>query len=103
MTGFMNSRFVSFSAVFSAVLVGGLFCNSALVQAAENDLPFDGEKSAWHEGFERFDYVMDEETLAMKPFKAPEGEKFGVKDPAKGQRRCVVVAPKQAAAGNPWS
>ena len=46
---------------------------------------------------------MDEETLAIAPFKAPEGEKFAVRDPAKGQRRCVVVAPNEAAAGNPWS
>ena len=46
---------------------------------------------------------MDEQTLAITPFKAPEGEKFGVKDPAKGQRRCIVVVPKEAAPGNPWS
>ena len=46
---------------------------------------------------------MDEETLAIKPFKAPEGEKFGVKDPARGQRRCIGIASKQAAPGQPWS
>jgi pimeloyl-ACP methyl ester carboxylesterase len=57
----------------------------------------------WYEGFERFDFVMDEATLAITPFQAPAGEKFGVKDPEKGQRRCVVVAPKEAAAGRPWS
>ncbi|MDB6155303.1 MAG: hypothetical protein JWL90_3756 [Chthoniobacteraceae bacterium] len=66
-------------------------------------LPFDGAKSSWHEGFERYDYVMDEETLAIKPFEVPEGERFGVKDPIKGQRRCIVVAPKVVAPGNPWS
>jgi pimeloyl-ACP methyl ester carboxylesterase len=68
------------------------------------DVPaFDGEKSTWHNGFDRYDYVMDEETLAITPFKAPDGEKFAVRDPAKGQRRCVVIAPKTPAAGNPWS
>src|SRR6266550_2117857 len=46
---------------------------------------------------------MDEETLAIKPLKAPEGEKFGVRDPAKGERRCIVIVPKQTAPGQPWS
>src|SRR6202007_1676624 len=56
-----------------------------------------------HDGFVRYDYLMDEETLGVTPFKAPEGEKFGVKDPPQGKRRCIVVAPKEPAAGNPWS
>jgi lysophospholipase L1-like esterase len=64
---------------------------------------FEGESTAWHDGFARYDYVMDEQTLAITPFAAPQGEGFGVRDPAKGQRRCIVVAPKQAALGNPWS
>jgi pimeloyl-ACP methyl ester carboxylesterase len=81
--------------LFTAMLVN--------VQAAENGKPFDGGKTAWHDGFERHDYVMDEETLAITPFEMPEDEKFGVGDPAKGQRRCIVVAPKQPAPGNPWS
>lgn len=72
-------------------------------RAGEQYVPFDGEKSAWHEGFERYDYVMDEETLAISPFKRPDTEKFAVGNPAKGQRRCIVVVPKQAAPGNPWS
>ena len=46
---------------------------------------------------------MDEATLAVTPFRAPEGEKFGVNDPPAGRRRCIVVAPKQPAPGNPWS
>src|SRR5436190_20872766 len=71
--------------------------------AAASYVPFAGEKSEWHDGFERHDYVMDEQTLALTPFQRPDGEKFGVKDPAPGQRRCIVVVPKQAAPGNPWS
>jgi pimeloyl-ACP methyl ester carboxylesterase len=46
---------------------------------------------------------MNEETLAIQPVKAAEDEKFGVKDPANGQRRCIVIVPKQAAADQPWS
>ena len=66
-------------------------------------MAFEGQKSVWHDGFARYDYVMDEQTLAITLFAAPPGERFGVRDPAKGQRRCIVVAPKQAAPGNPWS
>ena len=65
--------------------------------------PFDGEKSTWHDGFDRYDYLMDETTLAITPFKAPAGERFAVQDPPAGKRRCVVVAPRQPAPGNPWS
>jgi pimeloyl-ACP methyl ester carboxylesterase len=66
-------------------------------------VPFDGEKSTWHDGFERYDYVMDAETLAISPFKRPDGEQFGIGGPATGQRRCVVICPKHPAPGNPWS
>ena len=70
----------------------------------ERDLqPFDGTPTTWHEGFARYDFVMDEQTLAITPFKAPAGEKFNIGAPAKGQRRCVVVVPKSPTAGNPWS
>ena len=66
-------------------------------------VPFAGEKTTWHDGFDRYDYVMDESTLAIRPFKRDEDERFGVKGPPKGKRRCIVVAPKQAAPGYPWS
>ncbi|HEV3416531.1 MAG TPA: hypothetical protein VG056_06955, partial [Pirellulales bacterium] len=77
--------------------------NSRAATAADAYTPFDGEKTGWHDGFDRYDFVMDEETLAITPFKAPAAEKFGVSDPAKGQRRCLVIVPKQSAPGNPWS
>jgi pimeloyl-ACP methyl ester carboxylesterase len=99
----MNSRFVAAPAFFTTVFFAAMFWNPAVAQAADYYVPFDGEKSAWHDGFDRYDFVMDEETLAIKPFKAPDGEKFGVNDPVKGQRRCIVIVPKKAAAGNPWS
>jgi pimeloyl-ACP methyl ester carboxylesterase len=87
-----------------AVMVfAGMLASLQTVRAAESYTPFDGEKSEWHDGFERYDYVMDEVTLAITPFKAPDGEKFAVRDPAPGQRRCVVIVPRKAAAGYPWS
>lgn len=73
------------------------------MQAADPYVPFEGGKSAWHDGFERHDFLMNEETLALEPYQAPVAEKFGVKEPAKGFRRCLVIVPKQVAQGRPWS
>ncbi len=71
--------------------------------SADDPKPFDGAKSTWHDDFTRYDYLMDEETLDLKPFDRPQDERFGIKDPPKGKRRCVVIAPKHPAPGNPWS
>ncbi|GHT02793.1 hypothetical protein AGMMS50276_32830 [Synergistales bacterium] len=59
-----------------------------------------GEKSSWH-GFDRYDYLIDEQTLQLSPRKNEEGN--GVAGPKPGTRHCVVVVPKQAAPGNPWT
>lgn len=83
--------------------LAAVFVIVSQVKAADAYVPFEGAKSTWHDSFDRFDYVMDETTFAIQPFVRPEGEKFGVGAPAKGQRRCIVVVPKQPAAGNPWS
>ena len=39
-------------------------------RAAADDLyrPFEGEKSSWHDGFDRYDYLMDEATFEIQPF-----------------------------------
>ena len=71
-------------------------------QAAEV-AAFNGGTSTWHDGFVRYDFIMNVETLEISPFKAPAGENFAVRDPKPGTRRCVVIAPKKAAPGNPWS
>ncbi len=77
-------------------------CAGTVSSIAQNlDLTLVGEKSSWH-GFDRYDFTLDATTLEIKPFKSV-GEGDGVKDPEKGTRRCILVVPKQAAAGNPWS
>src|SRR3954451_18139510 len=88
-------------ALASVVVLLGLLSQDALAVGAT--APFQGEKSTWHDNFDRYDFVMDEATLAITPFKAPANERFGIRDPAKGQRRCIVVVPKTPAPGNPWS
>ena len=74
------------------------------VQAADppGPAPFTGEKTSWH-GFDRYDFVMDTASLSLTPFKAPAAEGAGIGAPKPGQRRCVVVVPQKAAAGQPWS
>jgi hypothetical protein len=71
--------------------------------ALQVPLSFQGDKIDWH-GFDRYDFVMNIETLAITPFKAPAGEESGsIGNSDKGQLRCVVVVPRQAAPGKPWS
>ena len=89
-----------------------LFCAAAIVwtsgnaRAADGYVPFAGEKTTWHEGFDRYDFIMDDATGAITPMTAPASEvtSFGIDESVKnGKRRCVVVVPKKAAPGNPWS
>jgi pimeloyl-ACP methyl ester carboxylesterase len=63
---------------------------------------FGDEKTSWH-GFDRYDFLMDESNFSIKPFKATPDERNAVRTQVKGQLRCVVVAPKAAAPGKPWS
>ncbi len=72
------------------------------IRAAESTLPFSGEKTSWH-GFDRYDFVMQESSLSIAPIKAAEDEKDGLAHTTAGQRRCIVVVPRAAASGNPWS
>jgi pimeloyl-ACP methyl ester carboxylesterase len=76
---------------------------ATLALAAADFSQFAGAASTWREGFARYDFEMDEATLEITPFKRDKDEKFAVANPAPGKRRCVVVAPKKAAPGNPWS
>lgn len=70
---------------------------------ADDVVSFEGEKSAWRDGFERYDFVIDESSLRIEPFKRDANEGFGTAPPPPGKRRCVVVAPHKPAPGNPWS
>jgi hypothetical protein len=64
-------------------------------QDKKSPTTFTGEKTSWH-GFDRYDFMMDEANLTLTPVKA--GTKLD-----KGQLQCIVVVPKEAADGKPWS
>jgi pimeloyl-ACP methyl ester carboxylesterase len=84
---------------FATVVVAALL-GVTPVHAATPQLG--GEKTTWR-GFDRYDFLMDEADLSIKPYKASPDERTAVRNQVKGQLRCVVVAPKKPAAGSPWS
>ncbi len=83
-----------------------IFWTAKRTMAAEGHTPFEGEKTTWHGGFDRYDFIMDDATGAITPVKAPEKEatSYGIDATLKdGKRRCVVIVPQKAAPGYPWS
>ncbi|MDR0845125.1 MAG: hypothetical protein LBN71_07875, partial [Tannerella sp.] len=66
------------------------------------DTALGAEKSSWH-GFDRYDYVINEKTLRLTPVTATPQEGTGVTTPEPGTRRCIIVVPRHALAGNPWT
>jgi len=96
---YFHSKMKNSAVLFSIVCA---VCILGIAPATAQNSGFGSEKTSWH-GFDRYDFVMDEQTLEITPIKAPDGEKNGVGAPVKGQRRCIVVVPKVAAPGNPWS
>ena len=83
------------------------FNQHALGQEKNQPVPgggtFTGGKDGLARLHDRYDFLMDEATLSIKPIKAASDEKNGIKGQVKGQLRCVVVVPKEAAPGKPWS
>jgi len=83
-----------------------ILLTSRAILAADGYVPFEGPKTAWHEGFDRYDFTMNDATGAITPMTAPASETTSfeadrtLKD---GKRRCVVVVPRNAAPGYPWS
>ena len=77
-----------------------LFAGIALTLHAQ---PFPGSKTTWN-GFDRYDFVLDEATGKITPADEPARLGANATIPAvNGKRRCIVVVPKTAAAGKPWS
>ena len=88
------------------LMVAALVWTSTTAGAVDAYAPFEGEKTTWDEGFDRYDFIMDDATGTITPMTAPPSEvtSFGIDVSIKdGKRRAVVVVPKKAALGNPWS
>ena len=102
----MNSSGRHFRSGLKLFFAAAIVWSSSNATAADVYVPFTGEKTTWHEGFDRYDFLMDDATGAITPMTAPASEvkSFGIDVSIKGgKRRCVVVVPKKAAPGNPWS
>src|SRR6202048_2082481 len=102
----MNSSRRHFRSGLKLFFAAAIVWTSSNATAADVYVPFEGEKTTWHEGFDRYDFIMDDATGAITPMTAPASEvtSFGIDVSVKtGKRRCVVVVPKTAAPGNPWS
>ncbi len=68
-------------------VLSAVFPYARVSSATEAYIPFKGEKTAWHEGFDRFDYAMDEESFAITPFKRP-GERCPLSARDRGPNAC---------------
>src|ERR1700680_3586086 len=102
----MNSPRRHFRSGLKLFFAAAIVWTSSNAKAADGYVPFESEKTTWHEGFDRYDFIMDDATGAITHIKAPTSEvtDFGIDPSVKdGKRRCVVVVPKKAAPGNPWS
>ena len=96
----------AFHRALGAAAVSAILLSSQAVSAVDAYIPFDGPKTRWHGGFDRYDFTMDDATGAITPMTAPASEvaNFNIDTTLRaGKRRCVVVVPKDAAPGNPWS
>jgi pimeloyl-ACP methyl ester carboxylesterase len=102
----MNSSRRYFRSGLTLFFAAAIVWSSSNAKAPDVYVPFEGEKTTWHEGFERYDFMMDDASGTITPMTAPANEvtSFGIDESVKGgKRRCVVVVPKKAAPGNPWS
>jgi len=64
----MNDTFRVARLGLTAVLIVAILSNPSDTIGAD-EIPFEGEKTAWRGGFDRYDFVMDEKTLAIEPFR----------------------------------
>jgi len=56
---------------FELFFVATIVWNSMKTIAAERYTPFESERTTWHEGFDRYHFIMDNTTGTVTPTKAP--------------------------------
>ena len=77
----------------AATVLASMFFASIAAQAADEPPAIGGPKGTWHDGSARYDFVMDEQTLAIKPSAIATDDKAGTDVHV----RCILVVPKKAA------
>ncbi len=92
------SRRYSYRGIVAAVFAS-MFSLTLDTRAADGPPATGGAKAAWADGSARFDFVMDEQSLAIKPTADATDDKAG----SDGLVRCILVVPRRAISGNPWS
>jgi neutral ceramidase len=83
----------------AAIILASMLSASFETKAADDPRAIQGAKSTWQDGSARYDFVMDKQTLAIKPWTMVTDDKAA----SDGQVRCILVVPKKAAFGSPWS
>jgi neutral ceramidase len=81
------------------IVCASMLSASIDTEAADAPTAVESAKAPWHDGSVRYDFVMDEQTLAIKPLTVATDDKTG----STGLVRCILVVPKRATSGNPWS
>jgi hypothetical protein len=70
----MNSSRRHFGSGLKLFFAAAIVWTSSNATAADVYVPFAGEKTTWHEGFDRYDFIMDDATGAITPVTAPASE-----------------------------
>ena len=65
----MKSKFAGSVALLVTGILSPALWNATAAEAANSYVAFDGEKTTWHDAFERYDFLMDETNFAIAPFK----------------------------------
>ena len=82
----------------AAIILASTFSGSCVAKEAAASPASEGARGSWPDGSERYDFVMDKATLAIQAATA-----VGERSEGEGRARCILVVPKKAVPGNPWS
>jgi hypothetical protein len=85
--------------VIAVTVFASMFSSAVDAMAADAPHAVVSAQAAWHDGSARYDFVMDEQTLTVKPLTVATDDRTG----SDGLVRCILVVPKRAASGNPWT
>src|SRR5262245_32104847 len=83
----------------AAIVFASMLPASSGARAADEPPTSEKRQATWQDGSARYDFVMEEQTLAIKPLGPATDDKGG----GDGRARCILVVPKRPVKGNPWS